>query len=428
MPRWTATFVLVLLAIALPADAKPQLGIQNPEGAAPVTLYMHLLDFQDFPINTQKPDDRFTVNEGVGLATHTFTCTQNPPMANAFQENHRYHGYSSASYVEYEFEQDGRPRTHPERGFSDDIGIDASAPMSLHWYVETVGGVGSIGAAPVVVPGVVVQATLRAGDGLSVDDLAYDTGPIIAQGRSPPALLAADATQGAEHSMVDGRHVYGITVPLEVELATISKMTGYTLRIDVFLDNPACADPGQGTVMTNSVQPYTDTEHRPRIEASVKSQLGIGWLIPEFRANGTSIAIHANVTSVWGAYDVDEDELNLTVTGPDGTVVELAPASVIQRTHEHNHITEPVLVTWLFETNGAVSGFYTATLNATNDQNTAVARATAAFSLGPDAVYPVRAGEPVPALTNGQAMPSVGLPALLAVFALAAVASRRRAP
>ncbi|MHB1261960.1 MAG: hypothetical protein ACYC2H_09630 [Thermoplasmatota archaeon] len=426
--RLLATTVLVLLAITSAAQAKPQLGIQNPEGAAPVTLYMHLLGFQDFPINTQVPDPRFTQESGVGLATNTFTCAPNPPMSNALQENHVYRGYSSASYVEYDFMQDGKPRVHPERGFSHDVRLDPAAPMSLQWYLETTGGIGPLDALPLVVPGVVVKATIRASDGLSVDDTAYDTGPIIAQGQSPPALLAADATQGAEHSMARGRHVYGITVPLEVEQATIPKSTGYTLRIDVFLDNPACADPDQGSVMTNSVQPYIDPEHLPRIEASVKSQLGVGWLVPELEANGTGVALRANVTSAWGAYDVDEDNLTLRIEGPDGGTFGLSPAQVIQRTHEHNHVTEPVLVTWRFETQGATPGFYAASLNATNDQHTAVARATAGFQLGPDAVYPVFAGEPVPDLTDGQAMPSMGVPALLAVLGVAVLAWRRRFP
>lgn len=226
--------------------------------------------------------------------------------------------------------------------------------------------------------------------------------------------------------MADGRHVYGITVPLEVEQATIPRSTGFTLRIDVFLDNPACADPDQGTVMTNSVQPYIDAQHLPRIDASVRSQLGIRWLAPEFEANGTAVAIHANVVSAWGAYDVDEGQLDLTLTAPDGRASVLAPGQVVQRTHEHHHVTEPVVVTWRLETEDAMPGFYTASLNATNDQHTATARATAAFRLAPDAVYPVVAGQPVPDLADGQAMPAAGLPLALAALALAALAVSRR--
>src|SRR5688572_18809847 len=115
-----ATTALLSLAAAPGATAQ-EIGINNPNASTPTTLYFHLIDFQDFPINTQLPDDRFTSNEGIGLATHSTNCIDNPPAGGSpFTDNQKYYGYSSPSYVEYNFEQDGKPRTHPERGISYD--------------------------------------------------------------------------------------------------------------------------------------------------------------------------------------------------------------------------------------------------------------------------------------------------------------------
>jgi hypothetical protein len=415
--------LVVLAVVALAAPAQGQLGIQDPEGATPVTLYMHLLDIQDFPINTQKPQDVWD-GSGPAFVGQSLTCGPPIPMVNLAQDNHRYYGYSSPSYVEYWFEMDGKPRTHPERGLGSDIRFDGQAPLLLRWYVETTAPdqfVLPLGSVPQAIPGVVVQATLRASDSVSVDDSAYDQGPVIAQGRSASAVLAADATQGAEHTMVDGHHVYGLSVPMALEQDTISNKTGYSLRIDVFIDNAVC-DGQDGKAMSGTVQPYTDPEHRPRIEAAAYHQLRIDRLAPRFGPNET-VEIQANVTAAWGAYDLDEGNVTLEVEGPDGSV-DVRRTRFIQRLSEHHHVTEPIRATWTIDRDGLPSGLYTVRLNVTNDQHTATAHATAAFSLGPDAVYPVVAGEPFPSMGGGQAMPASGGLVLAVLLMLGALLRR----
>src|SRR5687767_13125078 len=102
----------LLSLVAAPGATAQEIGINNPNVSTPTTLYFHLIDFQDFPINTQLPDDRFTSSEGIGLATHSLNCLPNPnDLAGQggapFTDNTKYYGYSSPSYVEYNFEQDG---------------------------------------------------------------------------------------------------------------------------------------------------------------------------------------------------------------------------------------------------------------------------------------------------------------------------------
>src|SRR5688572_15446426 len=123
----TAT-VALLAGMAVPSVSAQTPGITNPDVATPTILYFHIDGFQDFAINTQKPADLYNDASAVGLATHSFTCAGNPvPGSSPFQEFHTEYGYSSPSYVEYNFEENGRPRTHPERGISYDAQIDQTA-------------------------------------------------------------------------------------------------------------------------------------------------------------------------------------------------------------------------------------------------------------------------------------------------------------
>ena len=48
-----------LLLLTAPAQAQ-DVGIENPETSTPTTLYFHVINVQDMPINTQIPNDEFT--------------------------------------------------------------------------------------------------------------------------------------------------------------------------------------------------------------------------------------------------------------------------------------------------------------------------------------------------------------------------------
>src|ERR1041385_6377577 len=110
-----APHALLAMAVVPAARAQAasdvQVGIKNPTTATPTTLYFHMIDFQDFPINTQKPDDKYTQDVNVGVGTNSLTCLGDPPAGgHPFQEFHVRHGYSSPSYVEYNFEQRSEER------------------------------------------------------------------------------------------------------------------------------------------------------------------------------------------------------------------------------------------------------------------------------------------------------------------------------
>jgi hypothetical protein len=410
----------LLLVVAPSVDA----AVSAPIGPTPTTLYFHLLDVQHFPINTQPPQMLFERGPAVGLATHTLSCLPNPPAGGTpFMDSHSWYGFSTPTYVEYDFMQEGRPRYNAWRGLSWDIPVDASAPATLHWYLAQESPLEGADAAPVPVPNVVVQATLREPDAISPDDSAYDTGPALAHGRSAPAILAGEASQGVRHAMVDGQHVYAFTVPLAFDSARLPRATGYTVRVDAYIESDAC-DPGTGGLMPTGFAPFMHPDHLPRIELTVQDPLRIEGLKPGF-VNGT-VLIEADFASAWGAYDVDEGNITLEVVGPQGTVAH-RQEYLIQRTHEWGHFLEPVRAAWTLPDSDALPpGLYNVTLVIQNDQKTATAFAQAAFSLDPDVAYPAPEGGGRPRVSETtQAMPAP-TPVLVLGLLLLGLAVRRR--
>jgi hypothetical protein len=453
----------LLLGVAPAAQAQTP-GINNPTVSTPTTLYFHLINFQDFPINTQKPDDRFTDASAIGLATNSLTCVPKPPAGtgNPFQEFHKYYGYSSPSYVEYNFEQDGKPRTHPERGISYDAIIDQSAPFYLYWYLQTMTGLPS-GATPVnpdstpvVIPNIVVKATMRAGDAISVDDKAYDSGPELVSGQTKPAIIGGGqvsdpASPGSStHPEVryvggtpgQGPYIYEFRIPMTVQQPIIPRATGYNLRIDMYLDNQACTSADQ-KVMPNLVKIHTSPENRPRMEMALMNPIRLEYLHPQFV--GDDLVIHTSMNAAWGNYDVNEqdpDGIQVSVTGPS-PATSLAKAAIVQRTHEHYHHQEAVDITyvWPYKTDRAANGLYTVEVKFMNDQRTASASGVAQFEIGKGTVIGCGGVQEAAEQLNddcarqvqkdgqggGKESPGLELVALLGILGAALAVARRRA-
>ena len=406
----TAAFLAMAVVPAVRAQAAPapEVGIKNPNTPTPTILYFHMINFQDFPINTQKPDDKYTQDVNVGLGTTTDTCIPNVvPGSSPFQEFHAYHGYSSPSYVEYNFLQDGVPRTHPERGISYDAIIDPNSPFYLYWYLATSTNTpGSNGVdpdtAPIPVPNVVVEATIRAGDAISVDDKAYDTGAELVHGISTPATLfyqqvlpatGNPSTTNPDVSYVGdvgSKHIFQFKIKMNVDTPLIPRATGYNLRVDVHMDNPACTTQDK-ELMPNIVKMHSSAQFRPRMELSVMDPIRLEYLHPQFV--GDDLVVHTSMNSVWGNYDVGEvnpytpdvtpDFIQVGITGPS-PATSLAQAAIVQRTHEHYHHQEAVDVTyvWPYKTDRALNGLYTVDVKFKNDQGTAQAEGIAQFEIG----------------------------------------------
>lgn len=377
--------------------------------AAPATLYAHLVsNFYDFPMNTQEPDPAFAFDEGVGLATNTLTCVPQTPANGATREDyHTMYGYSSPSLVDYSVVgEGGLPRSFPERGVQADVQLDPAVPMLLHWYLsQPLPGRSSPQGAPppMPTPNVVVQASMRVGDFISVDDRAYNEGPLIAQGRSVRATLAGELSQGVEHEVVGDYRVYHFVVPMQMQSTLIPRAGGFNVRIDTFVDNDFCSE---GTVMPNSVLLHTSPGHRPRLELGVLNPVEVQAVHPQFV--GDDLVVHVALLDVWGPYNLILASSNLTIQGPGlpETPLELVPERPQQY---HGHGPQSLTSTWILNGTSVPPGIYTMRVSAATMQG-GVSTWEGQFQLGEPAL----------------AMPGVA-PAVLALgLAALATALRRR--
>ncbi len=452
MRSWVPFALSALLLLSTVSAQEP--GIQRADPAE-TTMYVHLGVPTDFPVNTQLPDDRYGVSQGKGVATATNTCVPEPVPGIARGDHHTWYSYSSPGYVQYDVDLGGKPRFHPERGLSYDIDFDTSQPVRLTWYVESQLSSGDgtdVNQVPAAVPNVVLRATLREGDEISVDHASMNTGRVIAQAQTEPALLAGPATP--DHAQVtytpvaqDGttKHVYAFHLELPFEdpgrSPQITAAESYNLRVDLFVANGTCDDPAaQQSFMPNTVRLHSSPGHRPHFTWTVLEPIRIEALHPQFI--GDDLVIHTSANSPWGNYDVRGDaehEVGGYTVAVEGPTVPRALDLVYfgsptggDIVNGHDHHTEALSASyvWPYKAEGAPAGDYTVTLRVQNDQESSETVAVAHFRIGDDAKTTcVQGADGVEECATPQSTqresPGVPLAALVAGLGALAVARRR---
>ncbi len=376
---------LILVALLLVSGSVAQSTIDNPDASTPTTLYFHLDAHQDFPINTQLPDDRYAKGSSRGVLASTTTCSPDGAPGQVDQSHHTVYGFSTPGYVEYDFEEQGGPRIHPERGLAYDVELDTSG-MTGYWYLKTnvdAEQSGGLNDVPVLVPKVVVEFTMRTGDAVSFGAEAYNAGQLIASGTSEPVDLYPDESNPAYRPQPDGSHVYEIPVPMGFEKDTLKadgEDGGYNLRVDVYTEIPGCDQ--DNSFMPGSVEIFTAPDYRPRLELAIFNPIQIEFIHPQFI--GADLLIHTALNSPWGNYDVDESEggISMVVTGPT-PANSVQPVAFEQRHHEHGFHFEPVDVTyqWDYAADDAEAADYQLLVTVWNDQRTAFATGSATIDI-----------------------------------------------
>lgn len=364
---WLLAFLLIPAAAA-----------QVTPASVETTLYLHDLGIQEFPINTQVPQRGLWSEEDYGgVGTTTLTCldpTTGPATGGVTSQAFAsYFGYSTLSFVVYDRLNGGSPLVHPTRGMAYNTTITGTP--TLQWLMTPTQTLEArVGGAA----NVVIEATVRAPDIISPDDSFYGSGSRLMAGRTEPVTLLGSTVTGAGASQVTasevaGQFVYTFKVPLDLQNAVIPKATGFTLRVDVRMDVPAC--PPGTAIMPNVLQPYsgnglwshlTLTNTEPLLVEPLHLQVGRG-----------NVTFHAEVVSAWGAYDVNVPNATLTITGPMQAAA--AVQETIWRTTEHFHLAEPVLQTWVLDTRDLPDGAYTAIYRVPNLQATAMAESVVTF-------------------------------------------------
>lgn len=390
---------VALASVAL-ALAAATLAPAASAATAATTLHLYVDPLSDFPITPQPPPDSFVVNRGLGLASNTFTCAENPPLARPFSESHTMRGYAYPEPVEVA--RGGELSFHPARGVDGDLRLSGD-DLVLHWYwaMDPAPGVPGGEQAPLALPNVVVEAALRVGDAIAVDDAAYDQGAVIASGRSEPATLAGPATQGATYDTVDGQSVYEFTIPMKVAAPLVPRDQGFNLRVDTYM-----MECGDGRAMPHTVALHSSPGHRPRIDVGLVDPLS-----STLRANVTAdtLIVLGQPTSVLGVGDVAN--VTLDVTGPDGQEVQMERMDQVVQGFGPcgEDCGHRLLYVYLRGLPDPQPGVYRATLSFTNQQGTASWTQSTEVSVAAEQEAP-------------------GLPPLLmlAALAVAALALRRR--
>ncbi len=381
-------------------------GINNPETPVKDTLYFHVFDaLQEIPINTQLPDDKFNRDQGVGLQTHSTTCLSQSDGDSFDRLYHQFFGYSSPGYVEYNVTGD-TPRVHPERGLSFDVELDGDTIM-LTWFISTtLFNTGQSAPDPyVIVPDVAIHAWMRSGEDISINNEAYKSGTVYAEGETVGNLGGSLATSHTDsgagdviyHPAKNGKgediSVYEYRVPLQLNTKTIKKEAGFNIQIAVFLKTDTCPDPKDKILMPNLVHVHTSSSFRPHMDVMLRNPVRIEYMHPQFI--GDDLVVHTSSNSPWGNYDVDETPtpgtkgvkggIELSITGPS-EARSTYRASIVQRTYEHFFHTQAVDVTfvWPFKSDGAMDGTYSVALTVWNDQRTAKATGVTEFTVGKD--------------------------------------------
>lgn len=384
--RWLAILGLLVL-LAIPAG----------QASTPTTLYAHIINVQDMPINTQAPYPDYTTSAAFGPMTPTLRCLDSANPGAVGLTGYDYavaYGYASPNLVEYGMPSaNGDPRVHPERGIAADVHINVTTPVVLTWYVAgpAIEFSQAQAANPAPIPDVKLRATIRAEDGISIDDRSYNSGTVLLHGESPAVTLVADQVipgeNGAEGVTAMGQRgdhwVYEFQVPLVVDVATLPAQEGFNLRIDLMMELDQCDAPDEH-LMPVSVGAYTDADLRPRIDLAIVEPFVLDYADPQFIEDDA--ILHFGVNSVWGPYDLDLDQAELTFTGPSAEGADFVLQPFVKRYHVHGHSSfEPVQMTYVWTDGNRTMqpGHYEATLRIPNLQHTATLEARIAFDKAP---------------------------------------------
>lgn len=420
----------IVMVVALALLTVPPTTAQSD--ATPTTLYFHVFNtFDKFPINTQPMDvDYFEVG-GTNFPTWE---------AQGWDFNTIY-GYSTAGPVEYDFIENGRPRFHPEHGIAADVEISDSMQPTAYFYIDVRDVMGS-DDAPMVLPYYTVDVTVRTGDDPG-DTAQLDAGELLMSGSMTAHM--ADSTTGDVNALgnnqslddvpvltPDADGIIEFAIPLEVAQSTIPKKDAYNIRIDWYQDRDGAI--GKDAMATGWLRLAADQQHLPRIEMAVDNPVYVEFIHPQVAAG--TLLIHTGVNSPWGTYDVDVDNMSLTIQDKAGNIVASHDGSdsadlerfVAQGAHVHGLHDQAAEVSyiWDFREAGVPDGEYTIALEVANLRGNAQTSETALFVVeGKKAFGQDEDGKLVePTLDAGPEEKSPGA-GLLIIPALAALGRRR---
>ncbi len=371
---------LLALLLLIPAVTG---SIQNPDGDFETTLYMHVNGQQEIQLNPIPPPEDFVQDGQPGGATHS-ACAPTPGQRLTNQQQHTWYAIVSPQPPKYTATADGvrGPHSLLHRGIQDDLRL-TERNITLDWYMRA----RAVANTDAIAPQVVVEATIREGDDLSVDDMALNAGRIVAATSSAPAHLHPQLAGHPQVSYDAAAGVYHFHLEMEPRAPlAVPKLESFNVRVDVFLDNPYCGS-GDEYIMPDLVSVVSLPSHRPRMTLGVANPVTIDRLSAV--VDDDLVHLAADARAVFGASDAILSSHAFSIQGPmaaqttsktswgegqvlDGRVFPAGARDGFQG-----------MEAWAYLADGAHSGLYNATLTLQSESG-ALATATVPFGLGDD--------------------------------------------
>lgn len=438
---WTKqalVFALVVGMLAVPT-VSAQDSLNNPNKSTPTTLYFHIFDtFNKFVINTQAMNvETFEVG---GTNFPTLVDTPVNQVMEAQYDFNTLYGTSTAGPVEYDFIENGRPRFHPERGIAADVNLDTSVQPVAYIYIEPRDILGCNTNAcdfppelPNCLPDLTVRVTMRTGDDPGPDG-NLDAGDLIMGGQKTYTVCtAAGAPLGSavalngEYKEVDSAGIVEFAIPLDVAANKIPKKDAFNVRIDWWQGTAAGGVIQEDQFAEGFLRLAADQDHLPRLEMNIMNPVYIEFIHPQVAAG--TLLIHTGVNSPWGTYDINAEDVVVSVEGPSTPVVLNQVVATNEHVHGLHDKAAEITYLWSFRDEGAKDGDYTINLSVKNNAGTATATGSAGFTIkGKEAFGTDETGQIIePTVTEkSKDTPGVGLLGMVGLLGALAVALRRR--
>ncbi len=468
---------LLVSGVLLVPSGLAQDTIDNPEVSTPTTLYFHIFDtFNKFVINTQPMDSEFFEVGGANFFTlrdtpvnqaYPILTNQNPSADPVDWDFNTIYGISTAGPVEYDFDENGQPRFHPEPGIAKQVEIDGTVTPVVTLYAtlrDVIGG-------PDFANGMVdytYRITVREGDDPGRETETLDTGKLIMSGKQTfhvfdtrncdetwlesgeCAQVGAQVNTGLSEQgtgpdgnpivVPDEDGILEFKIPLTIAQEFIPKKEAFNVRIDGY-QGTGTGQFEEDQFSEGYLRYHADPDHLPRLDFNVKNPIYIEFVHPQVAAG--TLLIHTGVNSPWGTYDVNLTSIDVELTGPRDVPETSLRRIVTANTHVHGLHDQAAEITylWKFRDENAPEGDYEIQFSVSNNgqvdadgnvvpESRRTATATAGFVIKGEEAYGIDTEQnvvPSSGVDGEKDTPALGVVPALALLAAALILRRRTA-
>ncbi len=350
-------------------------------------LYTHLFETSedDVPVNIQRPSPA-CVDQAWGTGV--------PTSPGGFQSPARFELRTTPSFVQYRGGDCDGARVHPERGHDATLKISPDVDLLGYWYLSSdMGGPFGDPISTGVLPCLSVHMRLQHGPGPDAATLAQGstTKTIVSrsddQGMDPATPLPQPPCPNGETP--DGTVHLEEATEIEVNLGKVDHGVNVEngLVFHVALDLDEGGDPhDEAGVRPLLWKQHAGADHPNRVVLALEDSIRVERVRPQLFDG--KIYIHTSLNSVWGAYDVDLENIRLQIEDEAGRIIaDRSSPHMGAPIHRYSHSlvsnlrAANVTFPWDHTKENLESGQYTIRVTAANWQHTATATKETTFTM-----------------------------------------------